>query len=49
LALKYFKLNTSKFKLDPKRIGLWGYSSGGHIVSDYALKHAQDPEEKFRP
>lgn len=47
-ALKYFKQHAAKFKLDPKRIGLWGYSSGGHIVSYYALKYAQVPERKVQ-
>lgn len=40
-ALKYFKENSQKFKLDPKRIALWGYSSGGHTVSLFALTRAK--------
>jgi acetyl esterase/lipase len=27
-----------KIELDPNRVGLWGYSSGGHTISYYALQ-----------
>lgn len=37
LALSYFKSRAKELKLDTKRIGLWGYSSGGHTVSLFAL------------
>lgn len=47
-ALTYFKKNAADFKLDTKRIGLWGYSSGGHIVSDYALTFAHDEAYKIQ-
>ena len=47
-ALAYFKKNADKFKLDPKRIGLWGYSSGGHTVSSYALLHAGQEDLKVQ-
>ncbi len=39
-ALEFFKLNSSKYNLDPNRIGLWGYSAGAHIASYYALVHS---------
>ena len=47
-ALIHFKANHQQFKLDPKRIGLWGYSAGGHIVSYFALVHAKDENLKVQ-
>lgn len=44
-ALTYFRTNAKKFKLDPSRIGLWGYSAGGHITALYALLKVGTPEE----
>ncbi len=37
LAHEYFLKNSEKLKLDKTRIALWGYSSGGHTVSLYAM------------
>lgn len=36
-ALIYFKEHAALYRLKPEKIGLWGYSSGGHTVSYYAL------------
>lgn len=36
-ALAYFKSHAELYRLDPAKLGLWGYSSGGHTVSYYAL------------
>lgn len=41
IAHQYFLDNATKFKLDPKKIALWGYSSGGHTVSLYALTRSK--------
>lgn len=38
LAIAWFKKNSSRLKLNPEKIGLWGYSAGGHITSLYALQ-----------
>lgn len=48
VALKYFRSRSQDIKLDPSRVGVWGYSSGGHTVSYYALTHALDPEKKVQ-
>ena len=48
VALKFFRDNSTKYKLDPKRIALWGYSCGSHISAFYALTHAKDPELKVQ-
>lgn len=42
MAIRFFKANSNKFKLNKDKIGLWGYSSGGHTVSYYALTRAKD-------
>lgn len=44
LALHWFKKNAAKFRLNPEKIGLWGYSAGGHIVSLYALQNIGTPD-----
>jgi acetyl esterase/lipase len=47
-ALEFLKAHSAEYKVDVKRIGLWGYSSGGHTVSYYALKNAADPRKKVQ-
>jgi acetyl esterase/lipase len=46
LAVKYLRKNAENINLDPERIGLWGYSSGGHTVSFYALTRSHDTDLK---
>lgn len=43
-AIAWFKRNAARFRLDVKKVGLWGYSSGGHIVSLYALQKIGTPD-----
>ncbi len=45
-AIQYFKANAQKYKFESSKLGLWGYSSGGHTVSYYALTRAADPNLK---
>lgn len=45
-ALKFLRSESSRYKLDMNKVGLWGYSSGGHTVSYHALTKATDPELK---
>lgn len=40
MAIKFLKARAEKFKLNKDKIGLWGYSSGGHTTSFYALTRA---------
>lgn len=47
-ALDHFKRNWQHYKLDRKRVGLWGYSSGGHTVSYFALMNANDKNKKVQ-
>ncbi len=44
LAIEYFKKNAKHFRLNPDKIGLWGYSAGGHITSLYALQKIGTPK-----
>ena len=30
-AIRWLRANASQFNLDPQRIGIWGFSSGGHL------------------
>lgn len=39
LAIDWLKSQRERFRLNPARLGLWGYSAGGHIVSLYALQN----------
>ena len=32
-AVRWLRANTAKYGLDPKRIGVWGGSAGGHLVA----------------
>ncbi len=32
-AIRWIKANATKYNVDPKRIGVWGGSAGGHLVS----------------
>ena len=38
-AVEYMKRHAKKYQLNKNKIALWGYSSGGHTVSYYALKN----------
>lgn len=38
-ALKYLTKNQKKLKFDTNSLYGWGYSSGGHLISLFALKH----------
>ena len=31
-ALRWLRANAAQFNLDPNRIGIWGYSAGGHLA-----------------
>ncbi|MFL5784672.1 MAG: alpha/beta hydrolase [Bacteriovoracaceae bacterium] len=42
-AIVWFKQNAKRFRLNPDKIGLWGYSAGGHITSLYALLNIGTP------
>lgn len=32
-AIRYLRAHAEKYNLDPKRIGIWGSSAGGHLVA----------------
>jgi acetyl esterase/lipase len=56
-ALRYARANAEKWKVDPKRVGILGFSAGGHLAStagthfDHGLKDPKDPidEQSCRP
>jgi len=43
-AIRFLRANSSRFNLDPNRIGAWGHSAGGHLV---ALLGTTDPSAGF--
>ena len=56
-ALRYVRANAEKLNIDPKRVGILGFSAGGHLAStagtyfDLGMKDATDPidQQSSRP
>ncbi len=44
MVIAWFKKNATRLRLNPEKIGLWGYSSGGQITSLYALQKIGTPD-----
>jgi acetyl esterase/lipase len=38
-AIRWVRANADSYNLDPRRIGLWGTSAGGHLAAVAALTH----------
>jgi acetyl esterase/lipase len=47
-AVEFLKKHHQLYRVNQDRIGLWGYSSGGHTVSYYALKYSDHPQLKVK-
>lgn len=51
-ALRFVRANSKKYDIDPHRIGVWGFSAGGHLAStaathfDEGKSDADDPIDK---
>ena len=51
-AMRLVRMNAEKWNIDPNKIGVMGFSAGGHLAStlgthfDYGNKAATDPTEK---
>lgn len=41
-ALKFIRYHAREYGVDPKRVGLFGFSAGGHLASTLALHSASD-------
>ena len=48
-ALRTARANAGKWKLDPKRIGIMGFSAGGHLASTAATHFDEGPPEASDP
>lgn len=52
-AVRYARSRASDFGIDPQRIGVWGFSAGGHLASsvgthfDRGKSDAADPIDRF--
>jgi acetyl esterase/lipase len=45
-AMRLIRLRASDFRIDPTRLGVLGFSAGGHLAADLAVSHAQ---ETYKP
>jgi acetyl esterase/lipase len=51
-AMRYIRAHASEFNLRPDRIGIWGFSAGGHLAAsvtthfDHGLPDAPDPLDR---
>ncbi len=46
-AIKYVRVNAAKYKVNPNRIGLMGFSAGGILTMGVALKHDAESRPDF--
>lgn len=52
-ALRYVRANHERFRVDPKRVGVWGFSAGGHLASTAGVRFdsgdpaAKDPVDRL--
>jgi len=46
-AIKYVRANAAKYKVNPDRIGLMGFSAGGILTLGVALKHDAESRPNF--
>ena len=52
-AIRTTRFNAAKWHIDPNKIGVWGFSAGGHLAStvttvfDFGNKNSTDPIEHF--
>ncbi|WOJ98172.1 alpha/beta hydrolase [Congregibacter brevis] len=44
LAIAYLRRNSSKFRIDPGKIGTMGFSAGGHLATSLVNLHSKDTE-----
>ena len=48
-AVRFLRANAARFRIDPKRVGAWGASAGGHLVSMLGLSGPKDGLEGDGP
>jgi len=48
-AVRWLRMHASEFGIDPKRIGVMGYSSGAHLAMMLALDDQADPRKGAAP
>lgn len=40
-AMRLIRLSAKEFRIDPARLGILGFSAGGHLASDLAVSHGE--------
>lgn len=48
-AIAWMRKNCDEYKIDPDRIGAWGYSAGGHLVSMLGVTDKDDGFDSMLP
>jgi acetyl esterase/lipase len=48
-AIRYIRLHASELGIRPDRIGIWGFSAGGHLASTAATHFAASPDLQADP
>ena len=47
-AIKFVRANADKFKINPKEVGIMGFSAGGHLASTIATHSEDDAKPDFQ-
>lgn len=48
-AVRWVRFNANKYGLDQGRIGIWGFSAGGHLASTVSTRHDEGNREAEDP
>ncbi len=48
-AMRYVRSHAPEFGIDPKRIGVWGFSAGGHLAGYLATAHDEHDKSSADP
>jgi acetyl esterase/lipase len=46
-AIKYVRTHTAEYRIDPKRIGIMGFSAGGTVAASVAFNHSPESRPDF--
>jgi acetyl esterase/lipase len=46
-AIRYVRQHAAEFRIDPDRVGIWGFSAGGHLAATAATHFGSDTRPDF--